>query len=117
MLPWCQRLRRSRELLIFGEAKVLFGLAVVERRHFRRDFSAAVPLAGRPSQTQYLPNADPAPETLGLHPANVGSGYYASFPAKTTHLYNICTMSDQRRRRWADFVQMLYKCVVFSGIG
>ena len=24
------------------------------------------------------------------------------------HLYNICSMLDQRRRRWADFVQMLY---------
>ena len=25
------------------------------------------------------------------------------------HLHNICTMLDQRRRRWADAVQMLYK--------
>ena len=25
-------------------------------------------------------------------------------PANTTHLYNICTMCDQRRRRWADVV-------------
>ena len=24
-------------------------------------------------------------------------------------------MLDQRRRRWADFVQMLYKCFVFAG--
>ena len=24
-------------------------------------------------------------------------------------------MSDQRRRRWADFVQMSYKCFVFAG--
>ena len=25
-------------------------------------------------------------------------------------------MLDQRRRRWADVVQMLYKCLVFAGI-
>ena len=25
-------------------------------------------------------------------------------------------MLDQRRRRWADVVQMLYKCFVFSGL-
>ena len=35
-----------------------------------------------------------------------------SAPAK--HLYNICTMLDQRCRRWADVVQMLYKWFVFS---
>ena len=40
---------------------------------------------------------------------------FAYSPANTTHLYNICTMLDQRRRRWADVVQMLYKCVVFAG--
>ena len=37
------------------------------------------------------------------------------YPANTKHLYNICTMLDQRRRRWADVVQMLYKCFVFAG--
>ena len=37
-------------------------------------------------------------------------------PANTEHLYNICTMLDQRRRRWADIVQMLYKCFVFAGM-
>ena len=30
-------------------------------------------------------------------------------PANTNNLYNICTMLDQRRRRWADVVQLLYK--------
>ena len=29
-------------------------------------------------------------------------------------LYNICTMLDQHQRRWADVVQMWYKCVVFK---
>ena len=33
------------------------------------------------------------------------------------HLHNICTMLDQRRRRWADVVQMIYKCYVFAGMG
>ena len=36
-------------------------------------------------------------------------------PANTKHLCNISTMSDQRRRRWADVVQMLHKCFVFAG--
>ena len=35
-------------------------------------------------------------------------------PVNTTHLYNICTMSAQRRRRWADVVQLLYKWFVFA---
>ena len=40
---------------------------------------------------------------------------YSVVPVNTKPLYNICTMRDQRRRRWADVVQMLYKCVVFAG--
>ena len=36
-------------------------------------------------------------------------------PANTKHLYNICAMLDQRRRRWANIVQMLYTCFVFTG--
>ena len=30
-------------------------------------------------------------------------------------LYNICTMSDQRLRRWTNVAQMLYKCFVLTG--
>ena len=37
-------------------------------------------------------------------------------PSKQKHLHNICTMFDQRRRRWAGVVQMLYKCFVFAGM-
>ena len=40
---------------------------------------------------------------------------HSNNPANTKHLYNICTMLDQRQRRWADVVQMLYKCFVFAG--
>ena len=36
-------------------------------------------------------------------------------PSKHKTLYDICTMLDQRRRRWADVVQMSYKCFVFAG--
>ena len=36
-------------------------------------------------------------------------------PSNTKHLHNICTMLAQRRRRWADVVQMLYKCFVLLG--
>ena len=38
-----------------------------------------------------------------------------SHAADTKHLYNICTMLDQRPRRCADIAQMLYKCFVFAG--
>ena len=31
-----------------------------------------------------------------------------AYQANTKHLYNICTMSAQRLRRWADVVQMLH---------
>ena len=39
-----------------------------------------------------------------------------AIPVNTKHLYNICTMTVQRRRRWAGVVQMLYKCFVFTRI-
>ena len=37
--------------------------------------------------------------------------------ANTNHLYNICTTSAQRVRRWSDIVQMLYKmfCACWGG--
>ena len=36
--------------------------------------------------------------------------YSKAFSANTKHLYNICTTSTQRLRRWPNIVQMLYKC-------
>ena len=42
--------------------------------------------------------------------------YQWTYPANTKHLYNICTTSAQRLRRWPNIVQMLYKCFVFAGI-
>ena len=36
--------------------------------------------------------------------------------ANTKYLYNIYTMLDQRQGRWAEVVQMLYKCFVIAGI-
>ena len=36
-------------------------------------------------------------------------------PVNVKHLYNICKMLDQRRRRWVDVVLMLYTCFVFTG--
>ena len=38
------------------------------------------------------------------------AGMVAYVPANTKYLHDICT------RRWADVVQMLYKCFVFAGI-
>ena len=40
----------------------------------------------------------------------------AQWPADIKHWYNICTMLDQTRRRWADVLQMLYKCFAFAGL-
>ena len=53
-----------------------------------------------------------------LYVANQGATehyWWIAFPVNTKHLYKICTMLDQRRRRWDDVVQMLYKCFVFAG--
>ena len=36
-------------------------------------------------------------------------------PEDRKHLYNICTPSAQRLRRWSNIVHMLYKCFVFAG--
>ena len=44
-----------------------------------------------------------------------GGGGLSLHPVSTKHLYDISTMSDQRRRRWTDIVQMLYKYFVFAG--
>ena len=39
----------------------------------------------------------------------IGIDVWPNWPrANTKHLYNICTMLDQRRRRWADVVQNCY---------
>ena len=35
-------------------------------------------------------------------------------PVNTKYLYNICTTSAQRLRRWPSIVQMLYKCFVLT---
>ena len=39
-----------------------------------------------------------------------------NIPVNTKHLHNNFTMVAQRRRRWADVVQMLFKYFVFAGI-
>ena len=54
-----------------------------------------------------------------LPTSSIGHSYNTDAPSQnpvnTKILYNICTMLDQRRRRWADVVQMLYKCFVSAG--
>ena len=48
---------------------------------------------------------------------NTRNGSEAAVSIQTQkHLYNICTMLDQRRRRWADVVKLLYKCFAFAGM-
>ena len=41
--------------------------------------------------------------------------YLKSSSQQTKHLYNICTASAQRLRRWPNIKQMLYKCFVLTG--
>ena len=48
--------------------------------------------------------------------ADVSVSQIAAVSVNAKHLYDICTMSDQRRRRWADVVQIPYKCFVFAGM-
>ena len=36
-------------------------------------------------------------------------------PSKHNFFVKICTVLDQRQRRWAEVAQMLYKCFVFAG--
>ena len=55
----------------------------------------------------------------GFNIFNIGTNpMYVLFdlnPANTKHLHNICTMLDQRRRRWANVVQILYRYFVITG--
>ena len=37
-------------------------------------------------------------------------------PENIKHLYNICAILVQRRRRWADVAQMSYKCFMLAGL-
>ena len=53
--------------------------------------------------------------SLYVHKGGLKPDSFHFNPANTKHLHNICTMLDQRLRRWADVVQMLYKCFVFAG--
>ena len=41
---------------------------------------------------------------------------YRGISVNTNHLYNICTILVQHRRRWADVVQIMYKCFMFASI-
>ena len=60
------------------------------------------------------PNIEPKE---GRHLVFAGIVFYHKVinPVNTKHLYNICTASAQRLRRWSNIVQMLYKCFVFTG--
>ena len=69
--------------------------------------SASRPTLTQTSSTPYSGYASPALITHCIDSLR--------HPVNTKHLYNICTMLVQRRRRWADVGQMLYKCFVFTG--
>ena len=58
-----------------------------------------------PSRSESVPQVNPSPAQPTPHCNKQQRGH---IPANTKQLYNIYTMLDQRRRRWADVVQMLY---------
>ena len=66
------------------------------------------------SQSAILLDSQASPPISDSHSAELDLD--AAIPENTKHLYNICTMLGQRRRRWANIVQMLYKCFVIAGI-
>ena len=41
---------------------------------------------------------------------------FVNRPSNTQHMYNICKLLDQLQERWADVVQISYKCFVFAGM-
>ena len=45
-----------------------------------------------------------------------GLNWRVTVPENINHLHNIYTTLAQRLRRWTNIVQMLYKCVVFTGV-
>ena len=51
------------------------------------------------------------------HPSHSKTGCttHEHYSANTKYLYTLCTMLEQRRRRWAEVVQLLYKCFAFVG--
>ena len=52
-----------------------------------------------------------SPDFSGLSSETISA---SQAPSQCTHLYSMCTMLDQRRRRWSSIVQMLYTCFVFA---
>ena len=62
-------------------------------------------------KTRRWPNAGPPSATLAQHQTSTGStprvGWAACNPVNTKHLYNICTMLDQRRRRCTNVLCLL----------
>ena len=76
-----------------------------------------------PANRTHKPNAGPMVAHRLRHRPNIGPilGRCDVKPTKRTKhktciVYNICTKSAQRLRRWSNIVQMLYKCVVFAGL-
>ena len=62
------------------------------------------------------PHSSPTSSGIRVRICRLQAATESHIPANTTHLYDICTMLDKRRRRWSNIIQMLYKCFVFAGM-
>ena len=92
-----------------NERPVLFNLpsTVIISEHHAGDVYAVEAEDPESTLLNYDLSSDPSSGN-SLFSINSSSGMSDSNPVNTKHLYYICTMLDQRRRRWADIVQMLY---------
>ena len=63
----------------------------------------------------FTPERTPTSTDKSVYASIRCTWYTQCSPVNTKHLYNICTTTAQRLRRWTNIVQMLYKCFVFTG--
>ena len=107
--PWCDRPRLMKRVMYrayTASVAHLSGLPcppehVLASGIKARDYAFIAPLHVRP---------------LG-HDFNLPAGSSCrGYPQQTRNIcIYVCTMLVQRRRRWTNSVQMLYKCFVFAG--
>ena len=102
---------KNRRMTTFGSEDLLLRVYIDVTQMIEKQLSSDVNRLDPLGSRQYLSASDDRRWRLSCFLQYVG----AINPVNTKHLYSICTMLDQRLRRWSDVVQMLYKCFVFAG--